>query len=336
MAVSAKDLAAKLGVSPSAVSLALNNKKGISDETRALILNAAEEYGLTRPVKKTTSTFINLVIFKSHGQVYGDTPFFSSVIEGISTTTAESGYKLQVTYFYGHQNSDEQIKMLAMSDCAGIILLATEMTESDILPFYQLPHPIVVLDSYFESAPFDSVVINNQQGAYLATRYLLDAGHRRLGHIASSVHINNFAERHDGFLKAIHTSPYAAQCKYDMIRVGSTQESAYQDISRYLDERHQLPTALFIDNDIIAISCIRALKEHGYQIPRDVSLIGFDNVPIAYVTSPKLTTVDVPKGMLGKCAVTRLLAKIKSSKPSESLKLCINTSLVIRDTVAPF
>ena len=102
MSITAKELAEKLGISASAVSIALNGKKGISDEKRDFILRAAKEYGLKRPLRKSfSSTFINLVIFKKHGMVYGDTPFFAAVTEGISAEVANSGYNLQISYFYG-------------------------------------------------------------------------------------------------------------------------------------------------------------------------------------------------------------------------------------------
>ena len=101
MSITAKELAEKLGISASAVSIALNGKKGISDEKRDFILRAAKEYGLKRPLRKSfSSTFINLVIFKKHGMVYGDTPFFAAVTEGISAEVANSGYNLQISYFY--------------------------------------------------------------------------------------------------------------------------------------------------------------------------------------------------------------------------------------------
>ncbi len=330
MSISSKELASLLGISPSAVSLALNGKAGISDETRSLILRAAEEYGIKRPARRSSqSEFINLVIYKKHGLVYGDTAFFSAVIEGISAHIAKLGYNLQVSYFYGNQDQEEQFKILKLSECAGIILLATEMLEEDILLFEKLSQPLVVLDSYFETLNFDCVVINNVQGAYLATRYLLGCGHRHIGHIASSVPINNFAERSEGFHKAVAEAPDCVSCH---VRVSSTQEGAYRDMSAYLDASPELPTAFFADNDIIAVSCIRALKEHGYRIPDDISFIGFDDMPLSYVTSPKLTTVHVSKESFGQRAVMRLAEKIEDQNGAP-LKIAINTTLTVRDSV---
>lgn len=330
MSISSRELAEILGVSPSSISIALNGKSGISAETRDMILKAADTYGLKRPQRRSSqSQYINLVIYKKHGLVYGDTAFFSAVIEGISSHTAHLGYNLQISYFYGNQNQAEQFKAVSMTDCAGTILLATEMLREDILPFLQFPHPLVVLDSYFEDLDFDCVVINNIRGAYLATHHLLDCGHRQIGHLASSVTINNFAERAAGFHMAAAEFP---ETVCSTVQVFSTQEGAYRDMNAYLDTNPQLPTAFFADNDIIAVSCMRALKEHGYRIPDDISFVGFDDMPFSYVVSPKLTTIQVAKEAFGQRAVTRLAEKIRDPD-SVSLRVSVNPTLIVRDSV---
>ena len=187
MAITAKALAKELGVSPAAVSIALNGRNGISEKKRQMILDAAESMGLRRDNRKSpASPVIHLVLFKKHGMVYGDTPFFSALLEGVSAQVSESGCRLQVSYFYAAQDYKEQLRGITSSDCAGILLLATEMDYEDLRCFMTLNLPIVILDSFFEDAPFDSVVINNIQGAVQAVEYLLACGHRHLGHIRSS------------------------------------------------------------------------------------------------------------------------------------------------------
>ncbi len=337
MAISSKELAAILGVSPSAISIALNHKEGISPDTRERILKAAKEYGIHKSDKpstgKTRSLFINLVIFKKHGMVYGDTPFFSAVIEGISKQVKKVGYSLLVTYLYGNQDRKEQLRSLNLSECAGLILLATEMSEEDIKWFSSANRSVVVLDSYFENYNLDCIVIDNIQGAYLATSHLIDHGHSRIGHLASSVEINNFKERHEGFVKAVNRSSKTCDSIYNTIRLRPTTEGAYEDMKAFLEKRPNLPTAFFADNDIIAISCMRALKEAGYKIPQDISIVGFDDTPMAYVTSPKLTTIRVAKEMLGIRAVIRLIEKINDPNDA-SFKIALNTTLEIRESVA--
>lgn len=334
MAITAKELAAELGVSPTAVSIALNGRKGISEKKRQMILEAAESRGLRWDNRRASaSPVIHLVIFKKHGMVYGNTPFFTALLEGVSAQVSESGCRLQVSYFYATQDVKEQLRGIASSDCAGLLLLATEMDRDDLQYFQALELPVVMLDSFFEEAPFDSVVINNEQGAFQAVRYLLECGHHHLGHIRSSVDINNFYERHIGCLKGIKAFVDQGLCTLDTVYAGSTQDTAYSDMNQYLDSHPNLPTAFFADNDIIACGCMRALLDHGYRIPEDVSVVGFDDVPLAYVGFPGLTTVNVPKEYLGKFAVQTLLERIHDKDFTPATKTCINTSLVIRDTV---
>lgn len=339
--MTSKELAALLGVSPSAVSIALNGKDGIGEETRRTILEAAKKHGLAKAPKRAGAPrYISLVIYKKHGLVYGDTPFFSAVTEGIGRRCAALGYDLQVSYFYAGQDAAEQTRLLSRSGCAGILLLATEMDLADARQFVRVKKPLVVLDSYFETLALDSVVINNVQGAYLATRHLIEAGHTRIGHLASSTPINNFQERHEGFLKAINQSPDTQECIYNTVQVASTQEGAYRDMCAWLQAGRSLPTAFFADNDIIALACMRALAEHGWQVPRDVSIIGFDDMPLASMASPQLTTVHVPKEELGEEAVDRLHARLAGAgRPRcdagrATAKTAVNTRLVLRGSVA--
>ncbi len=334
MSMSSKDLAKLLGVSPSAVSLARNHKKGVSEATRQKILRAAEEYGV--PFEKAAPSsggFLNLVIFKSHGMVFGDTPFFSELLEGVSESAAAHGFRLQVSYFYKKQDFAEQLKTLRMSGCDGVILLATEATQQDIAAFSALNRPLVVLDSACDNEAFDTVSINNEAGAFHATAHLINCGHRSLAHIASRVAIANFAERQMGFVRAIERSGHANEISSCIIPVGSTQETAYRDMSQFLDTRKTLPTAMFADNDLIALACIRAMKDHQIRVPDDVSVVGFDNMSFDYLASHRLTTIDVPKRFMGKCAVERLIARMEDSSQPHTLSILVNTRLITRNTV---
>jgi LacI family transcriptional regulator len=331
-----KELAQALGVSSSTVSIAINGRKGINEQTRKRILDAVKQYGMEinrkKPPRGQTSV-INLVIYKKHGQVYGDTPFFSAVIEGISSQIRKLKYNLQIFFFYGNQDAGEQIHSLVTSVCAGMILLATEMNDEDIEIFRQLPLPLVVLDSYVDFSGLNCIAINNIQGACAATRFLIDRGHTTIGHIASSVAINNFRDRRAGFLKAVSgASGGGKEITSGIVRVAPTEDGAYNDMTAFLSKHPKLPSAFFADNDIIAIACIHALKDSGYTVPDDVSIVGFDDIPMAKVTSPKLTTIRVPKEQFGMYAVTRLNNLISKPTPS-SIKILIDVTLEVRGSV---
>lgn len=330
MNISAKELALKLGVSPSAVSIALNGKSGVSDETRSRILEAAEQYGLRHTKRrKSSSAFFTLVIYKKHGKVCSETDFFAAVIEGITTQAALVGYKVQLVYLYGSDDLEKKLEDLAASDSAGFIFFATEMREDDICLLEDFNRPHVILDSYFPKHHHNYVTINNVEGAYLAARHLIARGHRRIGYLASSIRINNFDERRSGLQLAIAECP---DCTLEEIPVSPTQDGAYMDMRAYLSDHTLSVTGCFADNDIIAVSCNRALKEYNYRIPGDISLASFDDMPVAYVTSPKLTTVHVCKETLGQSAVKRLCELLEHPEDPPML-LSVGVTLTVRDSV---
>jgi len=336
MKLKAKDIAKKLSISPSAVSFALNNKPGVSEETRRKILKVIEQMGYnTNILSKSTLTHnrnIRFIIYKKHGLVVSDTPFFSALIEGIDREARSLGYNLIVTYM--DENKDNLMKILNIikgTSPDGIMLLATEMTKEDLKPFKNLSIPLLLLDSYFESENLDTVIINNLEGAYKATCYLFELGHRDIGYLHSSVWINNFDHRMAGFKKAIHNK--GLKLKENLIfSLESTIDGSYKNMFNILESKPKLPTALFADNDIIAFGAIKAMKESGIRIPQDVSVIGFDDMPFCEMIDPPLTTVMVYKQRMGMIALKRLVERIDEA-PAETIKIEVNTTIVERKSV---
>ena len=337
MPISVRKLAQLLGVSPASVSLALNGKPGVSEETREKILAAALQHGLkpvSAPAAVRRSSDITLAVYRKHGSICGDTEFFSAVIEGMNAEACRRGFRLHVTYIYSDAWEDRQLEELRRSGAAGCVLLATEMQQEDIQKFDDFPLPLVVLDSFFPGRSGAYVTIDNFEGARMAVRHLLSRGHRRIGHMASAVPISNFSERKQGLLAALSEYPEATLQSFP---VGTTPEQAYSDMSAHLRRRPfnpaLYPTAFFADNDIIAVSCIRAFREWGVRIPEDISVIGFDDVPLSCVTSPRLSTVRVEKETLGRLAITLLRDRMDNPAASAPVKLSVGTSLCLRESV---
>ena len=336
MAVSAKDIALRLGVSTATVSMVLNHKPGISPATRQRVFQAAEEMGYEKKELNPTphAQPIQLVIFKSHGEVVGDTSFFLDLTQEMDAAAKGQNFNLMVTYFYQNQDPQQQLRTIAASGCAGIVLLATEMTEDQLAPFEDLGLPMVLLDNTFPSCPVTSVMIDNVYGAMSAVALLAAHGHTEIGHLRSSVEIRNFQERRQGFLAGVERIPVPNASPAHTISVPPTVAGAYGAMKEYLSH-HTLPcTALFADNDIIATSCMRALREYGYRIPEDVSIVGFDDMPMCELFEPPLTSVHVPKAAMSRIAIGQLLQKINDPQHGD-MRACVVTSLVERRSVAP-
>lgn len=337
MKVTARAVAQRLGLSPATVSMVFRGKPGISAPVREKVLAAARDMGFQYGGAKAPprANTIQLVFYKRHGKVVADTPFFEQLTAGVAQAVQALGYQLTISYFYGAENIAEQLRSLESARCAGIILLTTEMHTADLAPFDALDIPLVLLDNWFPTKRYDAVVIDNQRGALLATRYLIERGHTRLGYLHSKVDIRNFVERRDGYLSAVRAMKDPANSSAQrIIRVGTTIESAYEDMTAYLATDPVLPTAFFADNDNIAIGCMRALARAGSLVPQEVSVIGFDDMPICQTAEPPLTTIAVPKKRMGALAAERLDKLIRGETGGEVIRLAVLPEIIRRASVA--
>lgn len=334
MSISAKELAQKLNVSAATISMVLNHKGGISPATVEKVLNGAKEFGydLSKYYLYSEETrnicFLN---YKKNGKVVADTPFFSEIAEGISNACKLKNIHLSIDYIYGSNPVAPQLEALSNTEFSGIILLGTEMEPDDFEPFLALSCPIIVLDCYYDDIPFDTVLINNIQGAYNATGFLAQQGFTKIGYLKSAVRIANFNERADGYYKALRH--YNIKKNPDYVpELSPSMEGAYADMKELIVAGMPLAEAYFADNDWIASGAMRAFAEAGIRVPEDVSIIGFDDVPICSFLSPPLTTMHVYKHEIGALVIDQLWNKINSaSRPP--IKLELSATLVERASV---
>ena len=331
MGITAKELAKKLGISAAAVSMALNDKPGVSPATRKKIKSEAEKYGYDFSKIKASAIKngkIHFIIYKKNGVVVADTPFYTELTEGISEECQKLGYKLKVEYYYESDFRYSDLEAIQFSDCIGIIILGTELSSSDLSPFLKLPIPLIILDSYFDNIDRDFITINNMQGSYRATQHLIRRVKSQPGYLMSSYRIQNFRERADGFYKAIRENGMSTSQSI-VHELSPSIDGAYADMKVILKNKDRLARCYFADNDLIAAGAIRALKEYGYRIPEDISVVGFDNLPICQILDPSLSTIHVPKDALGKEAVRRLALRIENPKQGY-VRIQISTELIDR------
>lgn len=331
MKVSIRQISEMTGFSQATVSNALNNKKGVSSETARQILEAARACGYQGSRKIDG---IRFVIIKNGGQVVADTPFFSALIGGVENESREAGYEITLLNLdTGQPDYRQQLRVLLSDPSYAILLLATELTEEDIVPFAKAAAPLVLLDAWFEKTVFDSVLINNLDSVKEATQYLIACGHKRIGYLKSKMRIQNFRHRELGWMLALQNAGIAPDPNYTF-PLTPTVEGAHQDMSKLLENDPPLPTAFFADNDIIAFGAIKALNEHDVAIPQDISVIGFDDLPFCRISTPMLTSIRVDKEEMGRVAVRRLVERINSVNPDIHLKIEICNMLMKRDSVA--
>lgn len=350
MSITAKELAKQLQLSEAAVSMALNHKKGVSTATRKRVLAAATEQGYDfsriQAAKEEVEKngIIQFIVYRKSGALVpaspartsnhahvgsvGDIPFFSQLSEGVDLACKHCHYFLNISYLYEGDDITSRISDWKHMGVKGFLLLGTEMERSDLTPFLDCEIPFVLIDNYFEDLNLNYVTINNIQGAFLATEYLLRKRHAQPGYLRSSYPITGFDERADGFYKAIRKNGMSTS-RSIVHKLTPSVEGAYSDMMELLSEEEVLAECYFADNDLIAAGAIRALQEKGYRIPSDISVIGFDDMPLCTYITPTLTTVHVPKQYMGEIAVKRLSEMIENPKASP-VKIEIATSLMKR------
>ena len=340
-----KDIAAAAGVSPGTVSNALNGRKGVSAQVRETVLRIAHQSGYLKDVPPPVSKVVRFVLFKRHGHVVSETPFFASLIEGIERECRRNDLELRLTHLNLEEpDHGELLEALRSEPAAGLLVLATEMREGDPKLFEGLEMPMVLLDNRFHDNPCDAVLIDNVGAAWKAVRLLISLGHQRIGHLSGSFEIGNFKERGRGCREALSESGLFLK-KQDVFALDPSVEGAYREMKKELEDRWSdldgwnLPTAFFADNDIIAAGAMRAMQERGIRIPEDVSIVGFDDMPFCEVTTPRLTTVRVYKQEMGALAVRRLVDKqeVRLQRTEANVRLIteVQTEMVLRDSHRP-
>ena len=330
-----RDVAARVGVSPATVSNALNGKGGVSAAVKDQIFAVADELGY-RPAREAgrPADHVRLIVYRAHGSIVNDNPFFMEMVEGMQAECRRDGVELTISHVHERLSDDfkAQLRDFREEKCAGFILLATEMTPEALAPFLDYKSPLVALDNSFPNQAVHSVSIDHRQAGALAARELVRAGHSTFGFITGSVPFRNAEERRLGFQAGL--AEFGIPLTDGQIwPVSMLRSDTCDDMRRLIRARGKLPDAFFAANDGMAISCIRALVDEGYQVPWDVSVIGMDDTDISQVCTPQLTTLHVYRREMGIAAARLLLSLAGEVAAPPALKTAVGVSLVRRGTV---
>jgi LacI family transcriptional regulator len=243
------------------------------------------------------------------------------------------GLSLEVASFQ-RTPIEEIIAAAQQHPAAGLVILGTELSAADVEAFSSVKKPLVFLDTYHEFEPFDFVDMNNQDSVFKVVSHLQARGHRQIGMVKGSFQgeTRNFRLREEAFVASLARCGLPFDDRF-VFPADSTFHGAYDDMLAILRRGAELPTALFCSNDIIACGCLKALTAHGVQVPEEVSLVGFDDIPLAAYFDPPLTTVSIPAYELGRTAGNLLLAQIRGEPvPQRTL---LDTELKVRESVGP-
>lgn len=336
--VTISDIARESDVSPATVSLVLRDKPGVGDDTRQRVWSTAQSLGYVLPSKRNRveqaaeTRHIGLVIKINPDDVLPTANhFYAHVLTGIEQVCRQQNSHL----FYAnlpvdeHNNPIEVPRLLAEENIDGLLLVGVHLDEMLQNRLEHFGKPIVLVDGYATGNILDSVVTDNEQGAYDATVHLINKGHTRIAFIGSEA--NAFAsilERRSGYLNAMvqHALP-------PLLADSSLHTAAAVKAARKILKSHPDITAFVVANDELAVAIMKALQESGRNIPADISLIGFDNILLAQHVTPALTTMRVDKMGMGRLAAQLLFNRIEYTNSAE-VHAIIRPHLLERDSVS--
>ncbi|MDR1418914.1 MAG: LacI family DNA-binding transcriptional regulator [Treponema sp.] len=330
------DIARAADVSPSAVSLALNNKTGVSVGVRRRIIGIAAEMGYRNgyaPAGVNENVTIRFLKIAKHGHIINDrhNPFITEYLEGIETGAKKRMYKLEVSFF-NKVPIEEIIASQKRTDVNGFIVLGTELNDHELSFFAELDSPMVFIDTYFPISMYDCVDMDNVDGVFRAVEHLYSMGHRSIGLVKSSYETRNFRMREAGFREAMDyfSLPVQEKC---IVSVDPTFDGSSRDMGKYLGRKPLLPTAFFCMNDTISFGVMRALRANGTDVPDGASVIGFDDLPSSSLSEPPLTTIRVSTRQIGQRALEKLSERIAGLSDHVTENILLSGKLVTRDSV---
>ncbi|MGI6570226.1 MAG: LacI family DNA-binding transcriptional regulator [Caldicoprobacterales bacterium] len=331
--VTMEDIAKRLQISKNAVSLALNNKPGVSETLRKQVMETARQmnYGRFSALEENGSSCIAVLVPE---YIRNDNYFYSDIFWTIEHEVRKSGNTVLMLGLSAKEEQDGIIPEVSNQlNVIGYITIGIIGSEF-LTALCELGKPVISVDIRHNNIAIPTVGSDNFGGAYTATDYLIRSGHTRIGfigpiHVAQSVY-----ERLCGFRQAIMDArlPYNEEyCIFGSQDHFELLDSS-QILNNYLSELTEYPTAWLCSGDLIAISLIGLLSEKNIRVPEDISVMGFDNLKVAEMVTPTLTTMHIDRNLMGKLAVTQLLEHIEKGC-SHNYNLSLSCKLVVRDSV---
>lgn len=327
-----KEIAEILNITPAAVSMALNNKGGVSAVKKKRILELKYASSVQEKDTAAKKGSILFSIHKRSGDVIAETHFFVSLMAAIQERAEEHGYYIEIAHYDPKIDFQEFSSHINMEKTKGILVLATEMSSEDAAQYRALGKPMVVIDNWFEGEDYDCVLMDNVDGIKQAVAYAYKMGHRNIGFVQSKTNIYNFSERFEGFRQGMRKMNLPIQRK-NIFRVKCTTDGAYEDMCAIIKKTSDLPTLFIVANDVMAVGVMNALKYAHYNVPKDVSIISFDNMPLTRHFFPAITSVNIQNDRIGHLAVDRLIEKLEKNQTDYFVHNLVGVNLVIRDSV---
>ncbi len=327
-----KDIAAVLGLTPSAVSKALNDHPRISDKTKMAVKEAAIQLDyqpnyLSSALRKGKSNLVGVIIPRVNSH------FFSSVVENIEKVLNLNGYNIIMTQSNElYAKECQEIDTLLKIQVDGII--ASMANETTDLEYYQKIKSkgteLVLFDRGEEELNVDYVGIDDYKSSHLVIDHLVSQNCKRIAHIAGFKHIRIYKERIRGYKDALEKSGLAAPENW-IIESNLRLDDGRRIMQQLLDSPER-PDAVYVAGDIAALGALQVLLENNIKVPEEIALIGFSDEPFTSLTQPSISTVNQHSDQIGKLAAEAFLERINNPKKKSINRIILEPELIIRQS----
>lgn len=331
-----RDVAERAGVSTATVSFVLNKnpKEVISEKVKKRVLEAAAALSYhpsatAAGLKRKHTHNVGLIFYKEDDAIANQ--FYSYVIQGAVKEAVERDYNLLFSFVgSSYTGFNDLPKVIRERNVEGVLFIRHTLPKM-VRDLESFGLPIVAIDNVPRIKSIDSLQIDNRLGAGLAAAHLVELGHERLAFLGTVDPPPSIVEREEGFVE--RAVSFGAP-KPQVVRAPSfTFDAARVATLKLLSSKTKPPTAIFCANDLTAAGVLIAAREAGFVVPRDLSVVGFDDIAMASFTDPALTTISVVKEHLGRRAMGLLIERIQGSKTKPHAELA-PVSLVVRSTTA--
>lgn len=322
-----KDVADEARVSLATVSLVLNGRLGVGAETRQRVQSAIERLGYQR---RGPRTVIGLLIERLSVPAYGD-PLVGQMIGGIEIEAGRCGFHVLLASV--EHDSTELPAMVVEQQVGGLVVVGGgDLSDAYIRMLAATGLPLVLVDNYVTGLMTPCVLGDNVIGAYLATRHLIELGHKRIALLEGPRKYKTLTERREGYMRAIDEADLPVDPALLVPPLHLGPHKGYHEAKHLLAlPSSQQPTAIVAISDKTALGALEALKDSGRGVPDDIALVGFDDVPESALVSPPLTTVRLPARAMGEAAVQRLVGVMEDSSTVPA-KTVLYTELIVRQS----
>jgi len=315
------------------VSRVMNESGYISQDARARVNQAISELGympnaLARQLRSRQTRTIALVVTDIGN------PFFTEIARGVEDTAGARGYAVMFWNTYGSETQEaEYVRVLIERRVDGVLLVPACGGGSSV-PLLREHHiPTVVLDRHVGDVEVDEVRADSRAGAYAAVSHLTALGHRRIALLTGPEAVSTSTDRVAGYREALQEACPTGDC--DQVLFGEFNEpSGYAMMVQALQARPR-PTAILAANNLVAVGAMRALREAGFEIPHDISIVVFDDLPPGWVLDPFLTVVSQPAYDIGSRAAALLLKRLGRAAPGGHSSIVLPSQLIVRQSAAP-